>query len=681
MAAVSTLLTIVATCLAIRSFFHARRIGSDDAPALAHDLATAIRAGWIKDQRELRLYSPRPLSLRWRAANPCLMDQWANIRWGALDVEVDIDGCLPEAADLYAKVPSGRVMVLGRAGAGKTVAAMQLGMALLDRRREATDAGIPGHPDRVPVLFSLAGWDPRRQSLHAWLVRRLGQEHPNLRLVGAKDGASGAQRLVDGDWILPILDGLDELAPAHRALALREMDVPLPMIVTCRSDAYADAVGAVHPLARAVCVEMCDVDLEDLADYLPRTLGTAADVTSKWTPVLDALRAGEDAPPADGDSTAADRLRAALRTPLMISLARRAYSDTRADPADLLEARRFPTRAAIEEHLLEAFIPATYDEEGGARGAEVARYLSFLAARADASGDGTIAWWTLRGAVPWLFARTALAVGLISALCFGVPLGFTIGAQDNAGLGAISGLAFGGAVGIVLGIVCLVGIVAVGSANRPPRPLRLGRHFDGWKALPGIAVGVALGAAGSVAGLAHGLIFGLLLAVLLGAARGFEEPVEITTAADPAAVLRADRAGGVFLGAICGLLGLAIGFALVDSAVGGLQAAGLRGNAQGAWGPLAIGLGLALLLTGATIGAAASEWGLLGIVGIWLALRRLAPLDLMAFLAEARDRGVLREVGGLYEFRHSSLREYLVRECHQSVRPIRAGVMRSTRSF
>jgi hypothetical protein len=56
---------------------------------------------------------------------------------------------------------------------------------------------------------------------------------------------------------------------------------------------------------------------------------------------------------------------------------------------------------------------------------------------------------------------------------------------------------------------------------------------------------------------------------------------------------------------------------------------------------------------------ALSAWGRTGVARVWLALTGRAPWRLMAFLAEAHRRGVLRRVGARYEFRHLRLQQRL----------------------
>ncbi|WP_261557312.1 NACHT domain-containing protein [Frankia tisae] len=54
-----------------------------------------------------------------------------------------------------------------------------------------------------------------------------------------------------------------------------------------------------------------------------------------------------------------------------------------------------------------------------------------------------------------------------------------------------------------------------------------------------------------------------------------------------------------------------------------------------------------------------SAWGQFSMARIYLAARQKNPLRIMAFLEDAHERGVLRQAGAVWEFRHASLQRYL----------------------
>jgi hypothetical protein len=70
----------------------------------------------------------------------------------------------------------------------------------------------------------------------------------------------------------------------------------------------------------------------------------------------------------------------------------------------------------------------------------------------------------------------------------------------------------------------------------------------------------------------------------------------------------------------------------------------------------------AVLLGPLPVAAALSgAWGHFWVARMVLFACGRAPLRLMGFLSEAHDRGVLRQSGGVYQFRHNLLQDHLGR--------------------
>jgi hypothetical protein len=165
--------------------------------------------------------------------------------------------------------------------------------------------------------------------------------------------------------------------------------------------------------------------------------------------------------------------------------------------------------------------------------------------------------------------------------------------------------------------------------------------------VPTLAVGLAVGLRGRLAG-------GLALGLAFGLAFGLEPtPVDLATAADPRAVLVRDRraflTAFVTVGIVCGLaIGLTLGLA------GGVGL-GFTGGLMLVF-PLGLPLGLAV---GLAHGFTRTAWGRFAIARCWLAVRRRLPWPLMSFLADAHQRGVLRQAGAMYQFRHAELQRRL----------------------
>ena len=106
---------------------------------------------------------------------------------------IDLDGALDEAVDVFIKIPSRRLVVIGQPARAR-VFTLRFTLDLLARRQ-------PGDP--VPVIFGLHTWNPLEQSLQEWMAARLATDYPALRNT-AKPGRTIADELVGGHRILPV---------------------------------------------------------------------------------------------------------------------------------------------------------------------------------------------------------------------------------------------------------------------------------------------------------------------------------------------------------------------------------------------------------------------------------------------------------------------------------------------
>ena len=205
------------------AFRDARRSGAADAgqgiASVADELAAAVGMQWNREAAVRRLNDPYPLAVSWAAADPSLTDAWDSLvqlavsgagrpslshdrAWAAGPDDLAGEG--NELADVLARVPTGRLVVLGEPGAGKTMLMVRLVLDLLARRA----AGEP-----VPFLASAASWDPSGQDLRDWLSTQLVTDYPALAgpPPAGTAGSTQAAALLAAGLILPILDGLDEI--------------------------------------------------------------------------------------------------------------------------------------------------------------------------------------------------------------------------------------------------------------------------------------------------------------------------------------------------------------------------------------------------------------------------------------------------------------------------------------
>lgn len=247
----------------------------------------------------------------------------------------------PDVLQYYRSTQHQRLVVTGAAGAGKTVLALELMLALIDGRTDG---------QRVPVRISLAQWDTA-QPLSTLLVERL---------VDAYGFTSReANGLIDRELVLPVLDGLDEMdrlrpdgtpdpeAPRARAAleqlnGYRDDSVPGSLVLTCRTGHY-DALTPVpvseSRLIDAARVVIAPIDTHRAIKYLSDRMMDA----DRWQRLIDHL-----------DTQPTSPLAATLSTPWRLCLTATVYRDE-GDPSELLGHTNGDD---LDQHLLSRYIPS-----------------------------------------------------------------------------------------------------------------------------------------------------------------------------------------------------------------------------------------------------------------------------------------------------------------------------------
>ncbi|MFC0843889.1 NACHT domain-containing protein [Streptomyces noboritoensis] len=271
----------------------------------------------------------------------------------------------------------------------------------------------------------------------------------------------------------------------------------------------------------------------------------------------------------------------------------------------------------------------------------------------------------LRRAADW--DRGALLTALVAALCYTAAFG--------NGCGAVHALLYG---------VAAAAIGADGLRAELACPAaRIRWHFSGQSLGRGLRIALLIGASILLEGLLSDLLSGgdgrqyiapphpraaFWAALQTGAVFGVAGvlvhglravPVDLGTSVDARALLANDRRTLI----TCVLTATVVGAISI-----GIQSwcAVLTGStrvwgAEAAGGPLwgfVVGL-IPAVLTGLAIGIRQSAWGHYTVARCYLALRAGLPYDLMAFLTDAHERGVLRRVGAVYQFRHIELQHRL----------------------
>ncbi|OWV13674.1 hypothetical protein B5D80_00625 [Micromonospora wenchangensis] len=592
----------------------------------------------------------RPLPVRWAVtAAGSAMAEVDRSSIGVTDDRLPAGGLDDLAGLLARRLPHRRLVILGTAGAGKTVLATRLVRGLLRER-------VAGEP--VPVLLPADTWHPGEQHLREWMAQRLAQDHPHLGGPAPAPGRSRNRRtmathLIESRLVLPVLDGLDMIGDGLLGTALSELNglgVEEPLVVTSRIEPYRNAVQTADcGLSGAVVAEVLPLTLAEARNYLAPAGGSG-----RWHRAFAALTNDPDAP-----------LTQALRTPLMAWLARTNYptaaptaatdpATTVADPQELGDRTRFPDQDAIADHLIDGLLPAVYPAEPtptSRRGSDerwhrqdVERALIFLARHLRRTDTHEIAWWRLDRAVRH---QRTLWIPLLIAL---YGLFFGLGHSLTAGL----------AMGTVMGLVgtsrrarTKLGWVASETPYRTKvsfRRLRVTLWYglvSTTKLVVPLLAGLVLLSVPEPGPLVitAGVLLLLTTAVLLvrqtwrrrerDLTRELVVPADTSRAVSPISTLRGDRAAGLMIVPPMILLGA--------------PPAILFGTVR----PIMVATAFVI----GWIGAGA--WARYTVARAVLAARGHLPWRTMAFLDDAVDRGVLRRVGAAYQFRHPRLRDRL----------------------
>jgi hypothetical protein len=235
----------------------------------------------------------------------------------------------------------------------------------------------------------------------------------------------------------------------------------------------------------------------------------------------------------------------------------------------------------------------------------------FLAAYLDFGVGGTdIAWWHIRQITPAVMRPSFTIRKKAQAI-----------RQPARGLGlSLGGFRFGAFMGLIFGILLGALFVRLQSRSMTPTSLSLTRGCE---------------------------IGGLVGVLTMGVAAALEAvPGSLETATSPKSILSRDRKTFCVIMAWASLIIVLLETILLHFAA----------NSGRIWQVASLVTGLLFFII---FGLNEAAWWPYIRAKSWLALRGALPWPLMNFLEDAHRRGVLRQVGAVYQFRHIDLQHRL----------------------
>jgi DNA replication protein DnaC len=328
------------------------------------------------------------LEVSYVTAAETTFDHWPNI--GSSE-PLDLSGTTSRVAETFLKVPSGRLVVLGDAGSGKSMLVHQLSTSLMKLYRDAQIR-------LLPVSLTLSSFDSRSTPFERWLVDELATHLDGRK----KQRRKNAEQLIREGALLLILDGFDETAEANATVVFDQISrwmkaKQASLVLASRSTEYSRVVSSSGYLTGAAAIEIQPLSIKSVEAYLPYTAQKVehqGEIATSWHPVLERLKEPE------GDA-AATLLLDTITTPLDVSLARAAYSDPQSDPAELLEAGRFEDATDLRNYLFARYVDAmgmsftsrTTGMPNSRKLQQFRRWLGWLAVRATIRDERDLSWW------------------------------------------------------------------------------------------------------------------------------------------------------------------------------------------------------------------------------------------------------------------------------------------------
>jgi hypothetical protein len=576
------------------------------------------------------------------------------------------------------------LLILGAPGSGKTITLLELTRDLIQRAE-------PDPSQPIPVVFNLSSWAVKRQPLLDWLTNELSTKYRVPKRIG--------RSWLEKNWLLPMLDGLDEVRSEYRAACAEAIngfidETGVPGMAVCSRLKEYTALPKRLKTGGAICLQ--PLNWEQVETHVERS-----------GPALASLRMA-----LQQDQV----LRTLAETPLMLSIMSLAYQNRTADSSESaaqqsssLEERRdqifglyvermfqkkpdyllFPKEKVIgclswlakkmKEHSQSVFMVEGLEPSWLASTKQRMSYGAFVAL---AIGLSVALSNALDVPMPSFRLSAALSAVLIPGLAIFLgcwsesPLKNSIIAGLSAGL-----MSFGESTGLIRAlnegplemalfavlsdglIAALIAGLGVGSLNRISLVEVMSWSWKQfWKNVPsglkggliagliaGLSVGLSVGLSkGLIAGLVLGLIVGLSFGLIRGLLGGLTVKVKEEKALPNEGIKLSGKNGTI--AAVIGCVIFTSIFGLFTGLSAGLRVGLIYGLSLGPFFGLPLGLNRGW-------SAAVKHYSLR--LTLWLC--RYTPIRFIKFLDYCSTLILLKKVGGGYIFIHRMLLEYFAR--------------------
>jgi hypothetical protein len=568
---------------------------------------------------------------------------------------------------------AGRLLILGNPGIGKTTVLLKLAEELVKRAKNDSK-----HP--ISVLFAFSSWKNDSHSIKDWLVDQLKHKYGVRKDIG--------KQLVENQEILPLLDGLDELAAERQEKCVVKINDFInagwsnPLVICSRIQEY-QRYKALLQLNNSL--ELCLFTQEQVNQYLQNTdnlqLSDSINQDEELsklakTPLLlniIVLSAQELSIETWQQLKSSPERLSYLFEVYIIRMLKRQYRGKQPDPEKTKRwlswlAQRLKDESATE-FLIEKIQPSWLKKKiqkfvynltvWGLIGALISGLISglinglILGAILDPTSDliNGLILGLIYGLIKELIdnqiekirlinylniSRIKTIKLLISGLISGLINGL-MGVIYNGLIGLISGLISGVILGLIFGVI--------GDEIQIVEILKFSRKNSSQGLITGLITGLILGMIfGLINGLINGLITGLITGLVLGLILAIEG-VTIENKTIPNQGIRQSVVNIVIISTLTCLLAtliLTLGIKILEWKLD------LSSSP-------AFGLFLGLLIAIARSGTPAIKHFVLRVI-LWA--NGYAPWNYAKFLDYCTDRLFLQRVGGGYRFMHDLLRQH-----------------------